>query len=311
MCAPPQQIELNVFLFSSYLDCLSLGDHCVVRQQNNSSGTYDIATGCWWGTPKWIPANICNACRQHVFQHTCPTTSSATVQTNFALAPRAEQFGDVLSKRLRALSGSLLKERQRIQCKGREKWGSWQRGLRWPGGKSSLMPVRVWASWELMKPTGSTANFSWNHLSGLANLSRLLRPPPVVSGSPVPPRYIHRAWRYQEVTVGTEGYFVPSWFAEQRVVSTRAIHEEIVWPVAIAQTLPPSIAWNSLLLSLSSSFEEKHCGKKYKLNPCEGLSMHLLVCIFFTAWWNPRCSYPDPNVQVFVVFYCVANDTWF
>lgn len=29
-----------------------------------------------------------------------------------------------------------------------------------------------------MEPTGSTANFSWNHLSGLANLSRLLGPSP-------------------------------------------------------------------------------------------------------------------------------------
>lgn len=74
---------------------------------------------------------------------------------------------------LRALNGSLLKERQRIWCKEKSE-GARQRGLHWPGGKSSPMPVRVWASSELMKPTGSTANFSWNHLSGLANLSQLL-----------------------------------------------------------------------------------------------------------------------------------------
>lgn len=77
------------------------------------------------------------------------------------------------SKWLRALNGSLLKERQRIWCKEKSE-GARQRGLHWPGGKSSPTPVRVWASSELMKPTGSTANFSWNHLSGLANLSRLL-----------------------------------------------------------------------------------------------------------------------------------------
>lgn len=50
------------------------------------------------------------------------------------------------------------------------------RGLLDVGGgeESSPMLVRVWGSSELMEPTGSTANFSWNHLSGLANLSRLL-----------------------------------------------------------------------------------------------------------------------------------------
>lgn len=34
-----------------------------------------------------------------------------------------------------------------------------------------------------MKPTGGAANFSGNHLSGLANSWRLLGPAPVVSGS--------------------------------------------------------------------------------------------------------------------------------
>lgn len=95
---------------------------------------------------------------------------------------------------MRALIGAMccknVARKERIGWK-EERERARQRGLldRGPGGKSSPMLVRVWASSELMEPTGSTANFSWNHLSGLANLSRLLGPQPLVSGSllPAPP----------------------------------------------------------------------------------------------------------------------------
>lgn len=64
-----------------------------------------------------------------------------------------------------------------VRCKGEKKtWEPDKEGfsIEGPGGECSPMLVRVWVSSELMKPTGSTANFSWNHLSGLANLPRLL-----------------------------------------------------------------------------------------------------------------------------------------
>lgn len=96
---------------------------------------------------------------------------------------------------MRALIGAMCckmwRERRGWGGRRKERERARQRGLldRGPGGKSSPMLVRVWASSELMEPTGSTANFSWNHLSGLANLSRLLGPQPLVSGSllPAPP----------------------------------------------------------------------------------------------------------------------------
>lgn len=57
-------------------------------------------------------------------------------------------------------------------------------------GESCPMLVRVSGSWELMEPTGSMANFSWNHLSGLANLSLTPWSPPFPLISPplfIPP----------------------------------------------------------------------------------------------------------------------------
>lgn len=53
------------------------------------------------------------------------------------------------------------------------------------------MLVRVSGSWELMEPTGSIANFSWNHLSGLANLSLTpWSPPPIPSHLSLSPLFI-------------------------------------------------------------------------------------------------------------------------
>lgn len=132
------------------------------------------------------------------------------------------------------------------------------------------MLVRVWASSELMEPTGSTANFSWNHLSGLVNLSMLLGlspwflalPPP----PPSPPRYIHKAWRYQEVTVGTEGYFVPSWLAEYRVESTLVLHLDTVWPLTTVLDFYNDLS--CLLERVKSNQESNSHFKPDKGNDC-------------------------------------------
>lgn len=68
--------------------------------------------------------------------------------------------------------------------KGREAAALRALGESWP------MLVRVSGSWELMEPTGSMANFSWNHLSGLANLSLTPWFPPFPLISPPSPRFI-------------------------------------------------------------------------------------------------------------------------
>lgn len=180
ICATPQQTQLNVFLFFVIfrLRCLlATAVLCVNKitppapmtlpQDADEEPQNESLAAC--ASPQKASAHLPPR-YQRQCKHSC-----RWVQLH-PRHPSGAVWG--FSKRLRALSGSLLKERQRIQWKEKE-WGSWQRGLRWPGGKSSLMPVRVWASSELMKPTGGTANFSWNHLSGLANLSRLLRPEPV------------------------------------------------------------------------------------------------------------------------------------
>lgn len=121
---------------------------------------------------------------------------------------------------------------------GGRRWGGASRQRPW--GESSPMLVRVWASSELMEPTGCTANLSWNHLSGLANLPRLLSlyflPPPHPTHTF--PRHIHKAWRYHEVTVGTEGYFVPSWFEECWAVSAGVRRSDIVWPLTSVHVEP-------------------------------------------------------------------------
>lgn len=160
-----------------------------------------------------------------------------------------------------------------------------QRGLldSWARGKSSPTLVRVWASPELMEPTGSTANFSWNHLSGLANLSRLLGLSPwflALCCLPLPPRYIHKAWRYQEVTVGTEGYFVPSWFEEHWVDSTCVIHLDIVWPLTTAQ-VQPSIPYNDLYHSVFNG------NLPFNFKPCEEKKMQSLISgiSWCQIWW--------------------------
>lgn len=69
-------------------------------------------------------------------------------ECNFALATRPEQFGDIQlwSKRLRALSGSLLKERQRIRRKekseGADKGGFVGRGGKVPSCLSEFEQVQ-------------------------------------------------------------------------------------------------------------------------------------------------------------------------
>lgn len=137
-----------------------------------------------------------------------------------------------------------------------------------------------------MEPTGSTANFSWNHLSGLANLSRLLGLSPwflALCCLPLPPRYIHKAWRYQEVTVGTEGYFVPSWFEEHWVDSTCVIHLDIVWPLTTAQ-VQPSIPYNDLYHSVfNGNGDILHVNFK----PCEEKKMQSLISgiSWCQIWW--------------------------
>ncbi len=122
--------------------------------------------------------------------------------------------------------------------------------------ESCPMLVRVSGSWELMEPTGSMANFSWNHLSGLANLSLTPWPPHSLSSLPLSSsllplllRYVHIAWRYQEVTGGTEGYFVHSWLRVHRVFITFLLNAEAF----LTQRHGHGISSLALFLSWSSS----------------------------------------------------------